>query len=160
MDKAVERILKAKENNEKVAVFWDYDVDGVTSTSIMLHLLLSLKIEATYRIPHRIKDGYWLKDYFIDELKEKWVTLIITVDCGIRDVEVIKRAKEKWIDIIVTDHHEQWELLPEDAVAIIDPKKLDENYPFKELAWAWVALKVVDAVLSKIYPKRKKRTIY
>jgi single-stranded-DNA-specific exonuclease len=157
MDLAVDRILLAKENNEKVAVFGDYDVDWVTSTAIMTHLLFTLWIQATYRIPHRIEDWYGLKDYFVDELKEKWVSLIITVDCGIRDDEIISRAKEKWVDIIVTDHHEQGEILPKNAVAVVDPKRLDCGYPFDELAWAWVALKVVDAVLSKIYSEEQRQ---
>jgi len=106
MDKAVNRIIDAKEKKERVIIFGDYDVDGVTSTSILMHFFKTVGIQASYRIPHRVKDGYGLKKYFIDELAEINVDLIITVDCGIRDNETIKYAKEKGIDIIVTDHHD------------------------------------------------------
>ncbi len=76
MDKAVARIKLAKENNERVFIFWDYDVDGVTSTSILMHFFKKLDMQISYRLPHRVKDWYWLKKYFVDEAKELWVTLI------------------------------------------------------------------------------------
>lgn len=93
MQEAVERIKKAKQNQERVMVFGDYDVDGVTSTSILMHFFKKIGLSVSYRLPHRIKDGYGLKDYFIDECKKLGVTLLVTVDCGTRDVEIIRYAK-------------------------------------------------------------------
>ncbi|MCP4523066.1 MAG: single-stranded-DNA-specific exonuclease RecJ [Candidatus Gracilibacteria bacterium] len=151
MDKAVERLLQAKENDEKVMIFGDYDVDGVTSTSILMHFFKKIGLKASYRLPHRVKDGYGLKDYFVDECKELGVNLIITVDCGTRDVEVIQHAKKLGVDIIVTDHHAVPEIIPEEAVAIVNPKRPDCEYPFKGLAGAGVAFKVMCAVASKLF---------
>ena len=150
MDKAVERILQAKQNDEKVMIFWDYDVDGVTSTSILMHFFKKIGIKASYRLPHRVNDWYGLKDYFVDECKELGVSLIITVDCGTRDIDVIKHAKKLWVDIIVTDHHAVPDEIPEEAVAIVNPKRPDCDYPFKGLAWAGVAFKVMCAVASEV----------
>ncbi len=150
MQKAVERIKQAKDNDEKVFIFWDYDVDGVTSTSILMHFFTKIWLKASYRLPHRVKDWYWLKQYFVDEAKELWVSLIITVDCWTRDVEIIKYAKSIWVDIIVTDHHAVPEIIPEEAIAIINPKRQDCTYPYKNLAWAWVAFKLMQA-LAKEY---------
>ena len=94
MDRAVERILEAKEKKERVVIFGDYDVDGVSSTAILFRFLTEeLNMEVSYRLPHRVHDGYGLKSYFFDELAEKNVKLVITVDCGTRDVEPIKHAK-------------------------------------------------------------------
>ncbi len=155
MDKAVKRILKAKETNEKVMIFWDYDVDWVTSTSILMHFFKKIWMLCSYRLPHRIHDWYGLKKYFIDEIEKVWATLVITVDCWTRDIEVIKYAASKWIDVIVTDHHAVPELIPEEAVAIINPKRKDCNYPFKFLAWAWVAFKLMSATASKIFNKKE-----
>lgn len=155
MDKAVKRILEAQKNNEKVMIFWDYDVDGVTSTSILMHFFKKIWILASYRLPHRVHDWYWLKKYFIDDIEKAWATLVVTVDCWTRDIEVIKYAKSKWIDVIVTDHHAVPEIIPVEAVAIINPKRTDCNYPFKFLAWAGVAFKVMSAVASKIFSKKE-----
>jgi len=149
MDKAVERIKEANEKNERVIIFGDYDVDGVTSTSILMHFFKTVWMQASYRIPHRVKDGYGLKSYFIDELVEINVDLIITVDCGIRDIDVIKYAKEKGIDIIVTDHHDVGKEISKDAVAILNPKRKDCLYLYKNLAGAWVAFKLIQALSMK-----------
>jgi len=150
MDKAVERILQAKQNDEKVMIFWDYDVDGVTSTSILMHFFKKIGIKASYRLPHRVNDWYGLKDYFVDECSKLGVSLIITVDCGTRDIDVIKHAKKLWVDIIVTDHHAVPDEIPEEAVAIVNPKRPDCDYPFKGLAGAGVAFKVMCAVASEV----------
>jgi single-stranded-DNA-specific exonuclease len=91
-------------------------------------------MQASYRLPHRVKDGYGLKKYFIDELAELSVDLIVTVDCGTRDIDVVKYAKQKGIDIIVTDHHAVPDEIPKEAVAIINPKRDDCNYLYKNLA--------------------------
>ncbi|QFR38915.1 single-stranded-DNA-specific exonuclease RecJ [Candidatus Gracilibacteria bacterium 28_42_T64] len=151
MDKAVERILKAKEDDEKVMIFGDYDVDGVTSTSILMHFFKKIGLKASYRLPHRVNDGYGLKNYFVDECAELGVSLIVTVDCGTRDIGVVKHAKKLGVDIIVTDHHAVPDEIPEEAVAIINPKRKDCNYPFKGLAGAGVAFKLMSALASKLF---------
>jgi single-stranded-DNA-specific exonuclease len=159
MDKAVERIKKAKKNDEKIIIFWDYDVDWVTSTSILMHFFKKIWMQVSYRLPHRVNDWYWLKSYFVDEVAKLWVTLIITVDCWTRDIDIIKHAKSMWIDIIVTDHHAVPEVIPEEAIAIINPKRKDCEYPFKDLAWAWVAFKLMMA-LSEIFLPENERLKY
>ncbi len=146
MREAVARIQKAKQEGERVIVFWDYDVDGVTSTSLLVHLLKKLDFDVSYRLPHRVHDGYGIKPKHIDEISQKQVSLIITVDCGSRDTETIAYAREKNIDVIVTDHHSIPAELPPDAVAIINPKRTDCQYPFDGLAWAGVAYKLVTAL--------------
>lgn len=151
MDKAVERIKQAIKLNQRIVIFWDYDVDGVTSTSILVHFLKKVWAEVSYRLPHRVKDGYWMKSYFIDELKPLDVKLIVTVDCWTRDIEVIKYAKQNWIDVIITDHHAVPDVIPEEAVAIINPKRKDCEYPFKFLAWAWVAFKLMMALSKEFF---------
>ena len=150
MKQAVERIKQAQQQKQKVIIFWDYDVDGVTSTSILMHFFKKIGIVCSYRLPHREKDGYGLKSYFIDEAKELWVSLIITVDCGTRDVAVVKHAHKLWVDVIITDHHAVPEIIPKEAIALINPKNPACNYPFKGLAWAWVAFKLMQA-LAKDY---------
>ena len=86
MEKGVKRILESREKNERIVIFGDYDVDGVSSTAILVRFLTDIGCQASYRLPHRVHDGYGLKDYFFDELKEKDVKLVITVDCGTRDI--------------------------------------------------------------------------
>ena len=113
MQSAVERILQAKANNERIVIFGDYDVDGVSATALLVRFFTFLGIQVSYRLPHRIKDGYGLKAYFIDELLEKDVKLVVTVDCGTKDIEAIRYAREKGIDMIITDHHVVPEEMPE-----------------------------------------------
>ncbi len=149
MDKAIARIKKAKENNEKVMIFWDYDVDGVTSTSLMVHIFKKLGILVSYRLPHRVEDGYGLKTKFVDEAVELWVDLLITVDCGSRDREIVSDAKNKWLDIIVTDHHSVPDDMPDDAIAFVNPARPDCDYPFTGLAGAGVAFKIVCALAGE-----------
>ena len=93
MDKAVERIKLAYQKGERVMIFWDYDVDWVTSTSILMHFFKKIWLDASYRLPHRIKDWYWLKKYFIDEMASLSVDLVVTVDCWTKDLDVISHAK-------------------------------------------------------------------
>jgi single-stranded-DNA-specific exonuclease len=157
MDKAVERIKKAKENGEKVMIFGDYDVDWVTATSILMHFFKTVGIIASYRLPDRVKDGYGLKSYFIDEISEVGVGLIITVDCGTRDIDVIKYAKEKWIDVIVTDHHAVPEIMSKEAIAILNPKRTDCNYLYKHLAGAGVAFKLMQALAYEYMNEKEAR---
>ncbi len=151
MDKAVERIQLAKENNEKVIIFWDYDVDWVTSTSLLMHLFKTLEIQVSYRLPHRVHDGYGLKQKFIDELHPLGVTLIVTVDCGSRDAEIVSYAKTLGIDIIVTDHHHVPEITPDDAIAFLNPNRSDCGYPDTGLAGAGVAYKLVMAIAREYF---------
>lgn len=113
MEMAVERILEAREKNERVVIFGDYDVDGVSGTAILVRFLTEIGMQVSYRLPHRVYDGYGLKKYFFDELKEKNVQLVITVDCGTRDIEAVEYAKSLGIDVIVTDHHAVPERIPE-----------------------------------------------
>ncbi len=155
MDKAVERIKKAHKEQERVIIFWDYDVDGVTSTSILMHFFKKIGLQVSYRLPNRITDWYGMKSYFMDELASLWVSLVITVDCGTRDIEVIEYAKTLWIDIIVTDHHAVPEIIPEEAIAIINPKRKDCEYPFKDLSGAWVAFKLVSALAKDFFPREQ-----
>ncbi len=146
MDKAVARILQAIEKgNEVVAVYGDYDVDGVTSVSMMYLYLTSLGLRAGYYIPSRNDEGYGVNREAIRKLHSKGVTLIITVDTGITAIEEIEYAKSLGIDVIVTDHHECRPELP-DAVAVIDPHRPDCEFPFKELAGVGVAYKLICAV--------------
>ncbi|MDA9129467.1 DHH family phosphoesterase, partial [Candidatus Gracilibacteria bacterium] len=151
MDKAVERIKIAKEKNEKVVIFGDYDVDGVTSTSLLMHLFKTLKMQVSYRLPHRVHDGYGLKQKFIDELAPLGVTLIVTVDCGSRDAEIVTYAKSLGVDIIVTDHHSVPEQTPDDAVAFLNPNRKDCLYPYKGLAGAGVAFKLLSAIAREYF---------
>lgn len=157
MDKAVARIKIAKEKDEKVIIFWDYDVDWVTSTSILMHFFKKIWLQASYRIPHRVKDGYGMKSYFMDELSLLWVSLVITVDCWTRDIEVVKYAKTLWIDIIITDHHAVPDIISEEAIAVINPKRSDCNYLYKNLAWAWVAFKLMQALAYEYMSKEEAR---
>lgn len=153
MDKAVERIKQAKKNWERVMIFWDYDVDWVTSTSILMHFFRKIWLEASYRVPHRVKDWYGMKKYFIDEFKELWVDLVVTVDCWTKDLEIISHAKNLWIDVIVTDHHAVPDIISDEAIAVINPKRNDCDYMYKNLAWAWVAFKLVQALAPEFLEK-------
>lgn len=155
MQKAVDRIKEAKNKGERVMIFWDYDVDGVTSTSILMHFFRKIWLDASYRVPHRVKDWYWMKKYFIDEMATLSVNLIVTVDCWTKDLDVITHAKNLWIDVIVTDHHAVPDIISEDAVAVINPKRYDCNYMYKHLAWAWVAFKLVQALVYDFFDKKE-----
>ena len=155
MQKAVNRIKEAKNKGERVMIFWDYDVDGVTSTSILMHFFRKIWLDASYRVPHRVKDWYWMKKYFIDEMATLKVNLVVTVDCWTKDLDVITHAKNLWIDVIVTDHHAVPDIISEDAVAVINPKRDDCNYMYKHLAWAWVAFKLVQALVYDFFDKKE-----
>lgn len=133
MEKAVERILKAIENQEKVIIYGDYDVDGITSITVLKKFLSERGLETGYYIPNRLKEGYGLNKESIQEIIEQKYTLMITVDCGISGIEEVKTCNELGIDVIITDHHEQLDVLP-NAYAIIDAKRKDNTYPFRGLA--------------------------
>lgn len=145
MEKAVERIEKAIENFEKICVFGDYDCDGVTSTALMYSYLISRGADVTYYIPDRITEGYGMNCTAIKKLSEQGVKLIVTVDNGISAIEEIEYAKSLGIETVVTDHHKAGDVIP-DAVAVVDPHRLDCNLHFKEWAGVGVAFKVVCAL--------------
>ena len=145
MDKAVARIQQAIANGETLAVFGDYDVDGITSTVLLVDYLRSCGARCLRYIPRRIEDGYGLSCDAIRGLHEQGVTLMITVDCGITGDEEVDFAASLGMDVIVTDHHECKETLP-NAVAVVDPHRPDCPYPFKHLAGVGVALKLVLAL--------------
>ncbi len=171
MDKAVLRIEKAVKGKQKIAIFGDYDADGVCASALLYEFLKFLGSEPSVYIPHREKEGYGLNIKAIEKLNKEGVKLILTCDCGIRDIEEIKKANNLGIDIIVTDHHipknmgqetrnkrqevkNKKEVLP-DAYAILNPKRKDCKYPFKQLAGVGVTYKLVQAVLSKNRQKKK-----
>jgi single-stranded-DNA-specific exonuclease len=145
MDKAVERIVTAVNNNEKILVFGDYDVDGTTAVSCMYSFLKKIYSEVEFYIPHRYREGYGISKLGIDFAKENGYTLIISLDCGIKSVDLIQYAKELGIDFVVCDHHLPDETLPP-AVAILNPKQKDCNYPFKELCGCGVGFKLISAL--------------
>ena len=149
MDKAVDRIIRALNNNERIFISGDYDVDGITAVSLLTLFLKDLGSEAIFYIPDRLKEGYGLSHTGVQYACEAGATLLISVDCGITALEEVADARKKGLDIIISDHHESGRDLP-DAVAILDPKRQDETYPFRELAGVGVAYKLVHAVASKL----------
>ena len=142
---AVDRILRAIANKERIAIHGDYDVDGVTSTVILRRALELLGADVTHFIPERLRDGYGLQPASLDRLHALGVALVISVDCGIRGVEAAARARALGLDLIITDHHEPDTELPQ-AFAVINPKRHDCSYPDKNLAGVGVALKLVQAL--------------
>ena len=149
MKEGVERVLKALHNKEKIAIYGDYDVDGITSTSILLMFLKSAGVNVSYYIPERIAEGYGLNADAISKLAERGVALLITVDCGISDHPEVKLAKELGMDVIVTDHHEVPDYLPP-AYAIINPKQSGCPFPFKNLAGVGVAFNFIIALRATL----------
>ena len=144
MKEAVKRIEKAERNNEKIAVYGDYDADGITGTSVLVLFFRELGLDVIYHIPERLTEGYGMNRDAVKALAEKGVDLIVTVDTGITAVEEVKLASDLGVDVIVTDHHECRPELP-DAVAVIDPKRPDSKYPFSDLAGVGVAFKLICA---------------
>ena len=147
MDKAVTRITAAFEKKEKILVFGDYDVDGTTSVACMYRFLCKIYeiSHLDFYIPHRYREGYGISKMGIDFAKENDFTLIISLDCGIKSVELIAYAKTLGIDFIVCDHHLPDDEIP-DAVAILNPKQKDCNYPYKELCGCGVGFKLITAL--------------
>lgn len=148
MTAGIERVTNALFANERIMIYGDYDVDGITSTSLLYLVLNKLGAQVTYYLPNRLVEGYGLSLDAIDQAKIDGVTLIITVDTGITAVAEVAHAKEAGIDIVVTDHHEPGESLPE-AVAIIDPKQNDCNYG-GDLAGVGVAFKFAQALYKRL----------
>ena len=145
MDKAAERVQQALARREKIAVFGDYDVDGITATCILVDYLKGRGADVVHYIPRRIEDGYGLSCDAIRGLYDQGVRLLVTVDCGITGVEEVDYANSIGLDVVITDHHECREVLPR-AAAVVDPHRPDCTYPFKHLAGCGVALKLVLAL--------------
>ena len=145
MDRAVERISRAIADGESMAVFGDYDVDGITATVLLVDYLRSRGANCTKYIPRRVEEGYGLGRDALLSLRQQGVTLVITVDCGITGVEEARFAREIGMDLVITDHHECKDRLP-DAAAVVDPRRADCPYPYKHLAGVGVALKLVLAL--------------
>ena len=141
----VERVERAVANQEKIMVYGDYDVDGITATVILVDYLKSRGVDVLHYIPRRIEDGYGLGQDAIRSLHEQGVELLITVDCGITGVEEVDFAASLGMDVVITDHHECKDTLPR-AVAVVDPHRPDCTYPFPYLAGCGVALKLVLAL--------------
>ncbi len=154
MPRASARLAKAIDNDEHVAVWSDYDADGIPGAVVMHDFLKKAGVRFTNYIPHRNLEGYGVNIDGIEKLASEGVTLVVTVDSGITDVEPIARAKELGIDVIVTDHHEVGENIP-DAYAIVDPKQSGETYPFRDLCGAALAWKLVVATLATGFEKRE-----
>ncbi|HWH61950.1 MAG TPA: single-stranded-DNA-specific exonuclease RecJ [Ginsengibacter sp.] len=151
MDKAVGRILQAINDNEKILVFGDYDVDGTTSVACMFRFLkkIHIKENISFYVPHRYREGYGVSKMGIDFAKENNFTLIISLDCGIKSVELIGYARSLGVDFIVCDHHlPDMELPP--AVAILNPKQKGCNYPYKELCGCGVGFKLITAISQRL----------
>ena len=142
----VNRICKAVENSELICIFGDYDVDGVSATSLLYLFFKELEANVTFYIPNRLEEGYGLNIEAIEELARKKVKLIVTVDCGISAVNEVAEVKKQGMEIIITDHHQPGDALPKEATAIINPMQAGDEYPFKGLSGVGVAFKVCMAV--------------
>jgi single-stranded-DNA-specific exonuclease len=149
MQNAISRIYRALLSGEKIAVYGDFDVDGVTSTAVMVQGLASLGAVVIPYIPHRVSEGHGLRAAALEELHDQGVSLIVTVDCGITDVEEAKHAAKLGMTLIITDHHTPPPVIPS-AYAIVNPKLAGSKYPFNELAGVGVAYKVMQALMSSL----------
>lgn len=149
MEKAVDRILKAISENENIIIYGDYDVDGITSTTVLMKFLEERGLKASYYIPNRLKEGYGLNKEAIKHIAEKNFTLMITVDCGITGIQEVDYANSLGIDTVITDHHEPLDILP-NAVAVVDAKIPSNVYPFNQLAGVGVVFKLIQAISMKL----------
>ena len=154
MHQAVARIFRALLSGEKIAVYGDFDTDGITATALMVQGLSILKGNVIAYIPHRQTEGYGLNITALENLRQQGISLVITVDCGISSLSEVTKAKRKGLDIIITDHHTPPEIVPP-ADAIIDPKLPDSNYPFVELAGVGVAFKLLQALFQGVGQEEK-----
>ena len=149
MKNAVDRIVKSIQNKEKIIIYGDYDVDGITSITVLKSFLEERGLKVDHYIPNRLEEGYGLNKQALKEISTKNYDLMITVDCGISAVEEIKYANELGIETIITDHHEPGDELPK-AFAVIDAKRKDNKYPFRELAGVGVSFKLCQAIAIKL----------
>ena len=149
MHRAVARIYQALLSGESIAIYGDFDTDGITATALLVQGLSILKNEATPYIPHRLTEGYGLKTAALENLYRQGINLVITVDCGITALPEVKKAKKMGLDIIITDHHTPTATLPP-ATAVVNPKLADSNYPFPDLAGVGVAFKLLQALFRSL----------
>ena len=159
MEKAVEKIIKAIEKQEKVTIYGDYDVDGITSITVLKSFLQDRGLAVESYIPNRLEEGYGLNKQAIEKIAKSGCQLMITVDCGISAIEEINYANSLGIETIVTDHHEPGNELPK-ALAVIDNKRKDSTYPFRELAGVGVVFKVIQAIGMKLELKEEEYLKY
>ncbi len=159
MEKAINRIVEAIEKQEKVTIYGDYDVDGITSITVLKSFLQDRGLEVSQYIPNRLNEGYGLNKNAIDKIHNNGCELMITVDCGISAIEEIEYANSLGIETIVTDHHEPGNELP-NALAVIDNKRKDSTYPFRELAGVGVVFKVIQALGIKLRLKEEEYLKY
>jgi single-stranded-DNA-specific exonuclease len=159
MRPALERLRKALRDHERVLIYGDYDVDGTTSVVILTKAIELAGGAATYHVPHRLKDGYGMRNEVVERAAAEGIGLIISVDTGIRAADVVARANELGIDVIVTDHHLPEAALPP-ALAVLNPNRLDCGYPEKNLCGAGVAFKLVQALIGSLeWPAVKVRRV-
>jgi single-stranded-DNA-specific exonuclease len=149
MDRALERLRRAINNREKMLIYGDYDVDGATSVAILKRSIELAGGDADFHVPDRLKDGYGMRPEVVETASARGVSLIISVDTGIRAAEVVRRARELSIDVIITDHHLPEAELPP-ALAVLNPNRPDCEYPEKNLCGVGVAFKLVQALLATL----------
>ena len=154
MEIAVNRIINAIKSQEKVIIYGDYDVDGITSITVLKKFLKDVGLEVSYYIPNRLDEGYGLNKNAVEKIVNEGYTLMITVDCGISGIDEIDYANSLGLEVIVTDHHEPGESLPK-ALAVIDNKRKDSTYPFRELAGVGVSFKLCQAIGMKLELKEE-----
>lgn len=159
MDIAVNRIITSIKNKEDIIIYGDYDVDGITSTTVLKSFLETQGLKVDTYIPNRLLEGYGLNNKAIEEIATKDYKLMITVDCGISAVDEIQYANTLGLETIVTDHHEPGEDLP-NALAVIDAKRKDNKYPFRELAGVGVVFKLIQAISQKLNLEEKEYLKY
>ena len=146
---AVARIYRALLSGENIAIYGDFDADGITGTALLVQGLSRLGGKVIPYIPHRLTEGYGLKIAALEKLHQQGISLVTTVDCGITALAEVKRAKRLKLDIVITDHHTPLPEIPP-AIAIVNPKRVDSTYPFSELTGAGVAIKLLQALLQGI----------
>lgn len=149
MDRAADRVAAAVKSGEKTAIFGDFDVDGITSTVLLIRLLRWLGVEPIYYIPHRINEGYGMSSGAVDFLSEQGTQLLITVDNGISSIEEVEHAASLGIECVITDHHQVGETLPR-ALAVVNPNRSDCTYGFRNLSGVGVTFKLAHAVLRSL----------
>lgn len=149
MRRLVDRVLKARENNEKIVIYGDYDVDGITSITVLYSFLRDIGITPSYYLPDRLEEGYGLNNAALESIKAQGADLVITVDCGISAHKEAEFAKSLGLDLIITDHHECTDDLPY-AIAVVNPKRHDSNYPCEFLAGVGVTFKVITALAQAL----------
>ncbi|MDK2923635.1 MAG: single-stranded-DNA-specific exonuclease, partial [Pseudothermotoga sp.] len=149
MDRAVQILLRAREQSETVLVYGDYDVDGITGAAVLKEFLEKHGWRVMHYIPKRIDEGYGLQPQVLEVFRKEGAKVLVTVDCGVTAIDAVQIAKTMGYNVVISDHHETTEVLPL-ADAVLDPKRKDDEYPFKDLAGVGVAFKLISAVASRL----------